>query len=125
MRTPPWTTLHALARPGQRVCAARTQGGPCARHRRAHYSNSRTIQMWERAEGTRSGPASDATDLDVAASWLGPDKATRQAALPSVCGTPYCPDSLESGEPCSFSEECKQGSCNSGPCGVPKGVCVP
>lgn len=88
-------------------------------------SAEHTIRMWERAEGTRHGPASDAEDLDATGVVLGPDKATRQAAMPRLCDTPYCPRSLEQGEACSFAEECKRGTCNSGLCGVPKGVCVP
>ncbi|MFT3925086.1 MAG: membrane dipeptidase [Myxococcales bacterium] len=87
-------------------------------------SAERTIRMWERAEGTRAGPASDAADMDVSGIVVGPDKATRQGALPKVCDTAYCPDSRELGESCSFSEECKEGTCSSGLCGVPMGTCV-
>jgi microsomal dipeptidase-like Zn-dependent dipeptidase len=88
-------------------------------------SAERTIRMWERAEGAREGPASDAADLDATGVMQAPDEATRQAALPKLCDTSYCPDSLELGETCSFNEECKQGKCNAGICGVPQGICVP
>ena len=85
-----------------------------------------TIRMWERAESdAREGPASDADDLDVSGIVRAPDKAARQSAMPSVCNTPYCPESRALGEACSFTEECKEGRCNSGLCGVPAGVCVP
>lgn len=88
-------------------------------------SAERTIRMWERAEGKRAGPASDASDLDASGVVVAADKTARQAGFPKVCDMSYCPQSLELGEACSFQEECKQGRCTSGPCGVTKGVCVP
>jgi microsomal dipeptidase-like Zn-dependent dipeptidase len=82
------------------------------------------VRMWERAEGTRSGPADPADDLDAQGVVPLPSHAEREAAFPSECGESYCPASLASGAACRFAAECVSGACEgAGMCGKPQGTC--
>ncbi len=84
------------------------------------------IVMWERASGSRSGPVTNAADIDT--SGIGPlaPRESRPDAYPSRCGKHYCPSHGELEMECRFNDECKSGACSSPDvtCGIPSGVCV-
>jgi len=82
------------------------------------------VRMWERAEGTRSGLATSADDLDVSGVTVLPVHSLREAEFPAECGESYCPGSLQTGESCRFAAECVSASCvGAGECGKPRGTC--
>lgn len=83
------------------------------------------VRMWERASGPRSGPAASTDDTDPSGVVLLPSHTQREAGYPNECGKSYCPQSLESGEPCRFDAECVSGTCaGAGMCGMPPGTCT-
>lgn len=82
------------------------------------------VRMWERASGTRSGPADDPSDIDTTGITVLPSQVERRAALPTECDDPYCPGALVSGQECRFDAECENGTCaGAGACGSPTGLC--
>ncbi|MEZ4382621.1 MAG: membrane dipeptidase [Nannocystaceae bacterium] len=82
------------------------------------------VRMWERAAGARSGPAEDASDMDVSGVTVLPSHSARRAEYPTECDETYCPGGLVAGESCRFAAECESGSCaGAGECGEPRGVC--
>lgn len=82
------------------------------------------VVMWERASGTRSGPASNASDIDTSGITVLPSHFERRGELPTECDTRYCPGALVGGEECRFDAECESGTCaGAGACGSPTGLC--
>lgn len=83
------------------------------------------VRMWERAEGPRTGPADPADDVDLDGVVVLPPHGTREATYPKECNKSYCPQSIESGQPCRFNAECVSGTCtDAGMCGSPLGTCA-
>ncbi len=83
------------------------------------------VRMWERAAGTRSGPAQAVDDLQTDGIVPLPTINERAAELPTECGEPYCAGGLVSGVECRFDAECDSGSCvDAGECGTPTGTCA-
>lgn len=82
------------------------------------------VTMWERAEGTREGPAEPIDDLDASGVIELPAHIFREMEYPTECDDPYCPGGLVAGDVCRFDDECESGTCEgAGDCGVPTGVC--
>ncbi|RKG97521.1 membrane dipeptidase [Corallococcus carmarthensis] len=83
------------------------------------------IRMWERANGTRTGMADAANDIDTGGVAAYVPKATREAAFPQICGKAYAPSTKLVSETCRFDQECKSGACNAlDNCGDIPGVCT-
>ncbi|NOK17837.1 membrane dipeptidase [Corallococcus carmarthensis] len=83
------------------------------------------IRMWERANGTRTGMADAANDIDTGGVAAYVPKATREAAFPQLCGKAYAPSTKLVSETCRFDQECKSGACNAlDNCGDIPGVCT-
>ncbi|MEM6992534.1 MAG: membrane dipeptidase [Myxococcota bacterium] len=82
------------------------------------------VRMWERAAGTREGPAEDVSDRDTEGIVVAPAHGFRRAEFPQECNEPYCPDAFDSGAQCRFDAECINGAClDAGECGFPAGTC--
>jgi hypothetical protein len=88
-------------------------------------SSENFIRMWERANGTRTGMADAAGDIDTGGVAAYVPKATREATYPQICGKAYAPATKLVSESCRFDQECKSGDCNAmDSCGNVPGVCV-
>lgn len=82
------------------------------------------VRMWERAEGSRPGPADLNGEIETDGIAVQPLHGTRLAEYPTECDEPFCPSSLLAGTDCRFDAECVSGTCaDAGPCGVPVGHC--
>jgi len=82
------------------------------------------VGMWERATGTREGPAETTDDLDLGGIVPLPSINQRLVDYPTECGEYYCAAALVSGAECKFDAECESGSCiDAGECGTPTGEC--
>ena len=88
-------------------------------------STEKFIQMWERANTTRTGMADAATDMDTTGVAAYVPKATREATYPNQCGKAYSPNSKLIGDTCRFAQECVSGACttNQG-CSGSTGTCI-
>jgi microsomal dipeptidase-like Zn-dependent dipeptidase len=75
-------------------------------------SAEKFIQMWERANSTRTGMADAALDIDTSGVAAYVPKATREAQYPTTCGKSYAPNSKLIGDTCRFNQECVSGACN-------------
>ncbi|WP_224243821.1 membrane dipeptidase [Hyalangium gracile] len=83
------------------------------------------IQMWERANTTRTGMANAATDIDTSGVAAYVPKATREAQYPQICGKAYAPNSKQVGDTCRFAQECVSGTCSTTEgCSGSTGTCI-
>ncbi|RKI07069.1 peptidase M19 [Corallococcus sp. AB030] len=88
-------------------------------------SSENFIRMWERANGTRTGMADAANDIDTGGVDPYVAKATREAAFPKICGKAYAPSTKLVSETCRFDQECKSSLCSAlDNCGDIPGVCT-
>ncbi len=88
-------------------------------------SSETFIKMWERAQSTRTGMASAATDIDTSGVAAYVPKATREAAYPQMCGKAYAPSSRANNESCRFNAECVSAKCTAAQdCTGSTGSCI-